>query len=66
VDELIENGTIQGGMIPKIESCKSVVQNGVEAVVILDGRIPHAVLLELFTEYGAGTMLRRADDVASD
>ncbi len=66
VDELIENGTIQGGMIPKIESCKSVVQNGVEAVVILDGRIPHAVLLELFTEHGAGTMLRRADDVASD
>lgn len=66
VDELIENGTIQGGMIPKIESCKSVVQNGVEAVVILDGRIPHAVLLELYTEHGAGTLLRRADDGASD
>jgi acetylglutamate kinase len=66
VDELIGNGTIQGGMIPKIESCKSVVQNGVEAVVILDGRIPHAVLLELFTEHGAGTLLRRADDGASD
>jgi acetylglutamate kinase len=66
VDELIGNGTIQGGMIPKIESCKSVVLNGVEAVVILDGRIPHAVLLELFTEHGAGTLLRRADDGASD
>jgi acetylglutamate kinase len=66
VDELIANGTIQGGMIPKIESCKSVVQNGVEAVVILDGRIPHAVLLELYTEHGSGTLLRRADDGFSD
>jgi acetylglutamate kinase len=42
----------------------TVVQNGVEAVVILDGRTPHAVLLELFTEHGAGTMLQRADDGA--
>ncbi len=60
--DLIEDGTISGGMIPKIESCITVVQNGVEAVVILDGRIPHAVLLELFTEHGAGTLLCRADD----
>ncbi|MDA7949053.1 MAG: acetylglutamate kinase [Hyphomicrobiaceae bacterium] len=57
---LIDNGTISGGMIPKIESCMSVVQNGVEAVVIINGRTPHAVLLELFTEHGAGTMLRAA------
>jgi acetylglutamate kinase len=56
-EDLIENGTIQGGMIPKIESCITVVQNGVEAVVILDGRTPHAVLLELFTEHGAGSLL---------
>jgi acetylglutamate kinase len=60
VDEaraLIEDGTIHGGMIPKIESCIQVVQNGVEAVVIINGKAPHAVLLELFTEHGAGTLL---------
>ena len=56
----IDDGTISGGMIPKIESCMSVVQNGVEAVVIINGRTPHAVLLELFTEHGAGTMLSGA------
>lgn len=54
---LIKDGTIDGGMIPKIESCISVVQNGVEAVVIINGKTPHAVLLELFTEHGAGTLL---------
>lgn len=54
---LIEDGTISGGMIPKIESCISVVQNGVEAVVIINGKVQHAVLLELFTEHGAGTLL---------
>ncbi len=57
---LIKDGTISDGMIPKIESCISVVQNGVEAVVIINGRTPHAVLLELFTEHGAGTMLSAA------
>lgn len=65
VDEaetLIEDGTISGGMIPKIESCMSVVKNGVEAVVILNGRVPHAVLLELFTAHGAGTLLGKARD----
>ena len=55
--ELINDGTISGGMIPKIESCISVVENGVEAVVILNGKVPHAVLLELFTAHGAGTLL---------
>jgi len=54
---LIEDGTISDGMIPKIESCIQVVQNGVEAVVIINGKTPHAVLLELFTEHGAGTLL---------
>ena len=54
---LIEDGTISGGMIPKIESCISVVQNGVEAVVIINGKVQHGVLLELFTEHGAGTLL---------
>jgi acetylglutamate kinase len=54
---LIDDGTIDGGMIPKIESCISVVQSGVEAVVIINGKTPHAVLLELFTEHGTGTLL---------
>lgn len=54
---LIADGTISDGMIPKIESCIQVVQNGVEAVVIINGKTPHAVLLELFTEHGAGTLL---------
>ena len=57
--KLIADGTISGGMIPKVESCMSVVQEGVEAVVIMDGRVKHALLLELFTEHGAGTMFTR-------
>lgn len=59
---LMSDGTISGGMIPKIESCIQVVQNGVEAVVIMDGKVPHAVLLELFTEHGAGTLLGKSRD----
>lgn len=55
--DLIQNGTIKGGMIPKIETCMSVVDTGVDCVVILDGRVPHIVLLELFTEHGVGTRL---------
>ena len=55
---LIADGTITGGMIPKIETCIYAIARGVEAVVILDGKVPHAVLLELFTEYGAGTLVR--------
>ena len=54
---LISNGTISGGMIPKIESCMGVVENGVEGVAIVDGRVRHAVLLELLTEHGVGTLL---------
>jgi acetylglutamate kinase len=56
---LIRNGTITGGMIPKVEGCIEVVEAGVEAVVIIDGRVPHCVLLELFTEHGVGTIVRR-------
>lgn len=55
--QLIRNGTISGGMIPKIEGCIEVVEAGVEAVVIIDGRVPHCVLLELFTEHGIGTLV---------
>jgi acetylglutamate kinase len=56
---LIEDGTIHGGMIPKIETCLDAVENGVEAAVILDGRVPHALLLEIFTAHGVGTIIRR-------
>jgi acetylglutamate kinase len=55
---LIADGTIQGGMIPKIETCIGAAEGGVEAAVIIDGRVPHAILLELFAE-GAGTLIRR-------
>jgi len=54
---LIADGTISGGMIPKIETAMEAVEAGVPAAVILDGRIPHVLLLELFTEHGAGTMI---------
>ena len=56
---LIADGTISGGMIPKVETCIEALDRGVEGVVILDGKVPHAVLLELFTELGAGTLIHR-------
>ena len=55
----MKDGTISGGMIPKLETCIESVEGGVEAVVILDGRVRHAVLLELFTEHGAGTLIQK-------
>jgi len=57
---LIADGTISGGMIPKVENCIDAVNRGVEAAVIMDGRVPHALLLEVFTEAGVGTMVKRA------
>jgi acetylglutamate kinase len=54
---LIENGTISGGMIPKVDTCIDAVEGGAEAAVILDGREAHAVLVELFTEHGIGTII---------
>jgi acetylglutamate kinase len=57
VRALIADGTISGGMIPKVETCLLAVERGVEGAVILDGRVPHAVLLELFTERGVGTII---------
>ncbi len=54
---LIANGTISGGMIPKIETCIDAIERGVKGAVILDGRIQHVLLIELFTEHGAGTMI---------
>ncbi|HLJ20767.1 MAG TPA: acetylglutamate kinase [Stellaceae bacterium] len=56
---LIEDGTIAGGMIPKVETCLQALAEGVEAAVIVDGRVPHAILLELFAEGGAGTLIKR-------
>jgi acetylglutamate kinase len=57
--KLIAEGTITGGMIPKIETCIYALERGVEAVVILDGKVPHATLIELFTDHGLGTLIRR-------
>jgi acetylglutamate kinase len=56
---LIADGTISGGMIPKVETCIYALDQGVEGVVILDGKVPHAVLLELFTELGSGTLIHK-------
>jgi len=57
--QMIAEGVIYGGMIPKVETCLDAVDGGVEAAVILDGRVPHAILLELFTDTsGAGTLIR--------
>lgn len=57
IKELLDDGTIQGGMIPKVETCLRAVEDGVSAAVIIDGRVPHAVLLELFTAHGLGTLI---------
>ena len=59
VRTLMADGTISGGMIPKLETCAAAVENGVEAAVILDGRMPHAMLLEIFTDQGIGTLIHR-------
>src|SRR5215475_1172624 len=56
---LIADGTISGGMIPKVETCIYALESGGEGVVILDGKVPHAVLLELLTDHGAGTLMTR-------
>jgi acetylglutamate kinase len=56
---LVADGTITGGMIPKVETCMYAIERGVEGVVILDGKMPHAVLIELLTDHGAGTLITR-------
>jgi acetylglutamate kinase len=58
IELLTANGTISGGMIPKLETCVHAVEAGCEAAVVLDGRVPHAMLLEIFTSQGAGTLIR--------
>jgi acetylglutamate kinase len=57
---LIADGTISGGMIPKVETCVAAVEGGVGASVILDGKIPHVMLLEIFTQRGVGTLFKRS------
>ncbi len=57
-EKLIKDGTIKGGMIPKVETCLDAIEQGVGGAVIIDGRVPHALLLELFTEHGAGTLIK--------
>ena len=56
---LYETGVISGGMIPKVDCCIDAIEHGVENVVIMDGRIPHSILMELLTDEGAGTMVKR-------
>ena len=56
-EALINDGTVSGGMIPKVETCIEAVQGGAEGAVIMDGRAPHALLVELFTEHGMGTII---------
>ena len=58
IDRLIAEGQVTGGMIPKLETCRQAVRGGVDAAVILDGRVPHSMLLEIFTERGIGTIIR--------
>ncbi|HWL46914.1 MAG TPA: acetylglutamate kinase [Sphingomonadaceae bacterium] len=58
IRDLRADGTITGGMIPKLETCVHAVEGGVDAAVVLDGRVPHAMLLEIFTRRGAGTLVR--------
>lgn len=57
IQEAIENKIITGGMIPKVENCLGAIQSGVHSCQIIDGTIPHAIILELFTKNGIGTMI---------
>ena len=61
IEKLREEGTITGGMLPKLETCVTAVEAGCEAAVVLDGRVRHAMLLEFFTSRGAGTLVRRSE-----
>jgi len=56
---LYAEGIISGGMIPKVDCCIEAIEHGVQNVVIMDGRVPHSILLELLTDEGAGTMVKR-------
>ena len=59
VERAIADGTVSGGMIPKVRSCIDALDGGVGSVHVIDGRVPHALLLEIFTDRGVGTVIRR-------
>ena len=59
--DLMASGVISGGMIPKVECCIRAINEGVHRVIIMDGRVPHSILMELLTNEGAGTMVRKED-----
>ena len=59
VNKLIEKGVISGGMLPKVNTCLKAIEKGVENVIILNGKLEHSLLLELFTEEGAGTLIKK-------
>jgi acetylglutamate kinase len=57
IDTLLQDGTISGGMLPKISACLTAARNGINSVHIVDGRVPHCLLLELLTDQGVGTII---------
>ena len=57
-EELKKQGIISGGMIPKVDCCVEAIHKGVENVIIMDGRVPHSILMEILTDEGAGTMVK--------
>ena len=59
IDALIENGIISGGMIPKIKSCEKAIRSGVQKAVMIDGRIPHSIIIEMFSSEGIGTLMKK-------
>lgn len=61
--ELITQGVVSGGMIPKVDCCIEGIERGVKKVIIMDGRVPHAILMELLTDEGAGTMVVAGGEV---
>ena len=65
VNDLIERGIISGGMLPKVTTCLAAIENGVENVVILNGKLEHSVILELFTVEGAGTLIKKDENLES-
>ena len=64
--ELVSEGVISGGMIPKVECCTEAIRRGVKKVFVIDGRVPHSLLIEILTDEGMGTMLVSGDGVSEE
>ena len=64
--ELVTEGVISGGMIPKVECCTEAIRRGVKKVFVIDGRVPHSLLIEILTDEGMGTMLVSGDGVTEE